>query len=195
VPTPIYTAFSLLQLPHGLATTTHNHSRRGHYIYIYIYIYMSFSQTVFCLANLVSSVCPTPLAQMFDRLLRSTPAPAHEGTRLRSTRGYTRAQAPRCDARAPAVSRRHRTPHSETSPADPNPTELIAPPPPPMSSCGLDGLIGLNGALSLSSQPAGDTLSGLIGLIGLIRLCGESQQSSFFVFRRPSQPEPAVDTP
>ena len=130
MPTPIYTAFSLLQLPHGLATTTHNHSRRGHYIYIYIYIYMSFSQTVFCLANLVSSVCPTPLAQMFDRLLRSTPAPAHEGTRLRSTRGYTRAQAPRCDARAPAVSRRHRTPHSETSPADPNPTELIAPPPP-----------------------------------------------------------------
>jgi len=121
---------------HTALPRPHNHSRRGHGIhYIHMSNHVVFLQTAnrFCLANLISSVCPSPLVQMFDRLLRSTPA--HEGTRLRSTRGYTRAQAPRCDARAPAVSRRHRTARHPRLTPNPKPThraqstELIAPPP------------------------------------------------------------------
>jgi hypothetical protein len=99
--------------------------------YTYTYIYTCrFHKNRFRLANLTSSVCPSPLVQMFDRLLRSTPA--HQGTRLRSTREYTRAQAPRCDGRAPAVSRRHGTArHPRLTPTP----QSSVPPPPPLSSC------------------------------------------------------------
>jgi hypothetical protein len=142
--THIYTAFSLLQLPHGIATQPHNHSCHGQFqcIYMYMYIYMSFSQTVFIWQITLYHLCLcAPLLLCKCSIAATQHTPAHEGTRLRSTREYTATQHTRVHARTGPAMRRQSSGgvsqladslHSETSPADPNPTatELIAPPSP-----------------------------------------------------------------
>ena len=141
VPTPIYVQPSHFYSCHTRYCHNHNHittqPSRRHYTYIYIIYTRRFHKPfsfgkpyvicvpLSCCANVRSAA--TPHASTSTRGHRAHGyAAQHAGCR------HTRAQqAPQCDARAPAVSRRHRTPHSETSPADPNPTELIAPRPPP----------------------------------------------------------------
>ena len=162
--------------------------------YIYIYIYTCHFHKPFFVWQTLYHLCAPLLLRKCS--IGCYAARQHQHTRVHGYAAHagTRAHRPRDatpELRRCLADTAHRTARHPRL----TPTPQSSLPPPPMSSCGLDGLIGLNGALSLSSQPAGDTLSGLIGLIGLIRLCGESQQSSFFVFRRPSQPEPAVDTP